>query len=112
MKARLSSGITVELTQKTEYPRTGKITLNVSPSRSAQFVLKLRIPYWSAKTRVKLNGERVKSVSPATYLVLDREWQVGDKVELELDMSLHYWVGEKECEGEGFHLPRSYSDDL
>ncbi len=99
MKARLSSGITVELTQKTEYPRRGKITLNVSPSRSAQFVLKLRIPYWSAKTSVKLNGERVKSVSPATYLVLDREWKVGDKVELELDMSLHYWVGEKECEG-------------
>ena len=99
MKVRLSSGITVELTQKTEYPRTGKITLNVSPSRSAQLALKLRIPYWSAKTSVKLNGERVKSVSPATYLVLDREWKVGDQVELELDMSPHYWVGEKEYEG-------------
>ena len=99
MKTRLSSGVTVELAQETEYPRRGKITLNVSPSRPAQFVLKLRIPYWSSKTRLKLNGERVESVSPATYLVLDREWKVGDKVELELDMSLHYWVGEKECEG-------------
>ena len=99
MKARLSSGVTVELAQKTEYPRRGKIEINVSPSRPAQFVLKLRIPYWSSKTKVKLNGERVKSVSPATYLVLDRKWQVGDKIELELDMSLHYWVGEKECEG-------------
>lgn len=99
MKVRLSSGVNVELAQNTEYPRTGKITLNISPSRSAQFVLKLRIPYWSSKTRVKLNGERVKSVLRATYLVLDREWKVGDKVELELDMSLHYWVGEKECEG-------------
>ena len=99
MKARLSSGVTVELTQKTEYPRTGKVTLNVSPSRPTQFVLNLRIPYWSSKTRVKLNGERVKLVSPATYLALDRKWNAGDKVELELDMSLHYWVGEKECEG-------------
>ena len=99
MKAQLSSGVKVELAQETEYPRTGKITLNVSPSRPVQFILKLRIPYWSSKTRVKLNGERVKSVSPATYLSLDREWNAGDKVELELDMSLHYWVGEKECEG-------------
>ena len=99
MEVRLSSGVTVELMQETEYPRTGKITINVSPSCPAQFVLKLRIPYWSSKTRVKLNGERVKSVSAATYLVLDREWEIGDKVELELDMSLHYWVGEKECEG-------------
>ena len=99
MKARLSSGVTVELAQKTEYPRRGKIEINVSPSRPAQFVLKLRIPYWSSKTKVKLNGERVKSVLAATYLVLDREWNAGDKIELELDMSLHYWVGEKECEG-------------
>ena len=99
MKARLSSGVTVELAQKTEYPRTGKIAINVSPSRPAQFVLKLRIPYWSSNTEVKLNGERVKSVPAATYLVLDREWQVGDKIELELDMSLHYWVGERVCEG-------------
>ena len=50
MKARLSSGVTVELAQKTEYPRTGKIAINVSPSRPAQFVLKLRIPYWSSNT--------------------------------------------------------------
>ena len=99
IKTRLSSGVTVELTQETEYPRTGKITIAVSPSRPAQFVLKLRIPYWPSKTRVKLNGERVKSAPAATYLVLDREWNAGDRIELELDMSLHYWVGEKECEG-------------
>ena len=99
MKTRISSGVTVELAQETEYPRTGKIVINVSPSRPVQFVLKLRIPYWSSKTRVKLNGERVKSVSAATYLVLDREWKVGDQIELDLDMSLHYWVGEKECDG-------------
>ena len=99
MKAQLSSGVTVDLAQETKYPRTGKIAITVSPSRSAQFVLKLRIPYWSSKTKVQLNGERVKLVSAATYFVLDREWQAGDKVELELDMSLHYWVGEKECDG-------------
>ncbi len=99
MKAQLSSEVTIELVQKTEYPRTGKIAINVSPSRPTQLVLKLRIPYWSSKTRIKLNGERVKSVPPATYLVMDREWKVGDKIELELDMSLHDWIGEKECEG-------------
>ena len=71
IKAQLSSGVTVELTQKTEYPRTGKITVNVSSSRPAHFILKLRIPYWSSNTKVKLNGERVKSV-PATYLPLDK----------------------------------------
>ena len=89
----------VKLTQETEYPRNGTITLTVSPSDAARFPLKLRIPYWSAHTQVSINGESVPKVVPGTYLTLDREWTPGDKVTLELDMSPHFWVGENECEG-------------
>lgn len=97
MKTRLSSDVTVELEQETEYPRRGKIALGVSPSRAARFVLKLRIPYWSAHSIVEVNGERVGKVVPGAYLVLDRTWRRGDNVALQLDMSLHYWVGENAC---------------
>ena len=97
MKTRLGSGLSVELKQETEYPRKGGICLRVTPSRAAQFALKLRIPHWSARTRVKVNGEQVRRVQAGAYLELDRKWKRGDRVELELDMSLHYWMGEKEC---------------
>jgi len=97
MKVRLGSGLSVELRQETEYPRRGKIAIQVRPSRGAEFALKLRVPYWSARSRAKVNGERVRGVRAGTYLVLDRKWKRGDRVELDLDMSLHYWVGEKEC---------------
>ena len=90
MKGRLGKGIEVELTQDTEYPRQGKIGIEVKPSKAAAFALKLRIPYWSARSRVVVNGERVKGVKAGTYLTLERK-------ELELDMSFHYWKGEKEC---------------
>ncbi|MCZ6675849.1 MAG: glycoside hydrolase family 127 protein [Candidatus Poribacteria bacterium] len=99
MEIRLASDITVKLEQETTYPREGKIALRVSSSRAAQFALKLRIPYWSNRTTVKVNGEPVNGVAAGTYLALDRQWGRADKVELELDMSPHYWVGEKECEG-------------
>ena len=97
MKGRLGKGIEVELTQDTEYPRQGKIGIEVKPSKAAAFALKLRIPYWSARSRVVVNGERVKGVKAGTYLTLERKWKRGDRVELELDMSFHYWKGEKEC---------------
>ncbi len=98
LEAKLPGG-SVRLVQETEYPRSGQISLRVTPAKTAQFALHLRIPYWSAKTKVRLNGEALRGAQPGTYLKLDRKWKRGDKIELELDMSLHYWAGEQECEG-------------
>jgi len=99
METKLPSGVSVTLGQETDYPRAGRVILRVSPSRSAEFGLKLRIPYWSAKTKVNVNGKAVKGVSPGTYLLLCRKWKRGDVVRIDLDRSFHYWVGEQECDG-------------
>lgn len=86
--------------QKTDYPRSGKITLELHPDYGDQeLAVKLRIPYWSANTQVSVNSQPVENVQAGTYLTVQREWQTGDVIELHLDMSLHYWVGELECEG-------------
>lgn len=98
-KTKLKSGNKLELKQKTSYPIDGNIQLKVSLKESEKFALKLRIPYWSANTVVSLNGKKVYDVQPGTYLTLDRQWKSGDMVEISLDMSLHFWVGEKESAG-------------
>ena len=90
-------GTAVAIRQQTEYPRRGRIALRVEPARAVEFALKLRVPNWSRRTRVKLNGVAVEGVRAGEYLVLARRWRRGDRIELELDMSLHYWRGEKEC---------------
>jgi uncharacterized protein len=99
MLAALPSGRSVCLDQETAYPRTGEVRLRITPERPEGFVLKLRIPYWSAETRVQVNGFEVPGVIPGSYLALDRTWEPGDTVELALDLSLHYWAGERECAG-------------
>ena len=106
-KMKLRSGNKLELKQKTSYPIDGSIQLKVSPKEPERFVLKLRIPYWSANTVVSVNGKKVDGVQPAAYLTLDREWKSGDVVEISLDMSLHFWTGEKESAGKTsiFHGP-------
>jgi len=99
MKAALESGGTVKLVQETAYPVDGLIRLTVEPSRACRFTLKLRIPHWSARTRVRVNGKPIRNVAPGTYCLLDRQWKKGDCVEIRLDMSEHFWVGEQECSG-------------
>jgi len=93
------SGVNVTLMQETEYPRRGRVAIAVSPARRADFALWLRIPYWSKKTRLRLNGRALRNVKPGNYYEIQRTWQRGDRIEIDLDLSLHYWVGEDECAG-------------
>ena len=90
--------IDVVLQQETQYPRVGTIELHVSPATALEFTLKLRIPHWSAKTHVGVNDKMLNNEPPGKYLTLSRKWNPGDTVTIELDMSLHYWLGEKECQ--------------
>lgn len=99
IEAELRRGQKVRLVQQTDYPRSGHIELCVNPSHASEFALKLRIPHWSARTRVRLNGTIIKGVNAGSYLEISRRWRRGDRIEIELDMSLHYWQGEKECRG-------------
>jgi hypothetical protein len=75
------------------------VELIVNPSRATRFTLTVRIPYWSSSTTLSVNGEPVGSVTAGTYCSLDRRWEQGDRVELVLDMSEHFWVGEQQCHG-------------
>ena len=99
IRTRLAGAGEVELIQETEYPRKGRIDIRVNPSRAGEFSLKLRIPYWSRRTRVGLNGTPVRNVKAGSYLEISRKWKRGDSIRIDLDMSLHLWVGEKQYRG-------------
>jgi DUF1680 family protein len=102
----LPSGRRLRLEQETDYPRSGQVRLTVSPEAREQFLLRLRVPHWSAETSARVNGEPFPT-TPGQYLRLEREWQPGDMVELTLDMGLRAWAGERECAGRVslFHGP-------
>ena len=99
MVAKLKPGLSVTIAQQTDYPVDGRIVIRVTPSKAAEFALRLRIPHWSGKTSVRLNGKAVSPVKPGQYAVIDRKWKPNDTIDLKLDLSLHYWTGQKECQG-------------
>jgi len=89
----------IRLKQETDYPKTGIIVVHVTPEDECEFTLKLRIPYWSENTFVSVNGASKIKAIPGSYLALKRRWKRQDRVDIELDMSPHFWVGEREYAG-------------
>ena len=76
----------VSLRQSTSYPESGTINMEISPEKSTEFSLNLRIPDWSKMTTVKVNDKVVDGIISGTYLNITRTWSKGDIVIIELDM--------------------------
>lgn len=98
-RVKTATNQTLSLSQETDYPKTGNVELRLSIDRPERFEINLRIPAWSSNTVVSINGEQASDVRPGSYLALKREWKEGDIIEINLDMSPHYWVGERESLG-------------
>jgi uncharacterized protein len=82
---QLANGTEVRLEQQTDYPVSDQIKLIVTPLKKARFTLALRIPAWSVKTSLSVNGEPLGCNSGA-YAEITREWLPGDQVMLRLDL--------------------------
>lgn len=84
----------ITITQRTNYPIDEDIKITIGLSEPERFILYVRIPSWSEKTSLSVNGEKIKDVSSGRYTPIDREWRNGDVINLTLDFTFHFWAGE------------------
>jgi DUF1680 family protein len=82
------AGQPINIRQETTYPLDGNIRLTVKPKEATKFTLALRIPGWTPKAAIRVNGQPVEiaAIEDKGYARLNRLWQVGDVVELDLEM--------------------------
>lgn len=77
----------IGLKMSTEYPWHGNIALEIIQSDAAPWALSLRLPGWARDSAIAINGQPVDGPKVEKgYIVLDRAWKAGDKVELKLAM--------------------------
>jgi hypothetical protein len=92
--ARVADGEEVTIREETGYPFEDKIRLHISSKNPVTIPLHLRIPGWCSDPELKINGEKASFEVEEGMMVLNRTWQEGDLVELQLPMkvSLNRWV--------------------
>jgi DUF1680 family protein len=83
-------GAAVELRVQSNYPWDGQVTLALGLAAPQQFTLHLRIPGWCQQWRIAINGAPfISAAQPVNgYVAIERTWQPGDLVNLELAMPL------------------------
>ena len=102
-------GVNVTVKQTTNYPNDGNVAVTLNPSESTSFRLKLRIPTWTqdqfvpgnlyrytdstpTKVSLKINGEPIGVHIAKGFVTIERQWNKGDLVTLELPMPVRTTV--------------------
>jgi uncharacterized protein len=78
---QLEDGTGIRIEQQTEYPWRGIVDLTVTPARTAEFSVFVRIPAWSDEASV--GADKPKA---GEYFEIHRRWQAGDKIHIDLAM--------------------------
>jgi DUF1680 family protein len=80
-------GHPLKLSQQTNYPWDGRVTVTIDECPPSKFSLKLRIPEWCDGATIQVNGAATSAqVKSGTYADLHRVWKPGDVVELQMPM--------------------------
>ena len=115
----------LKVRQETNFPQDGKINMNIGAEKPVKLAIKIRYPAWTQNVEVKVNGKKISvKQSPSSYIVVERTWNNGDKIEINYPMSLQvaetndnpdvfaeirsvYWQA---MGTEGMHAPAPFSD--
>ncbi|GGG74716.1 glycoside hydrolase family 127 protein [Edaphobacter dinghuensis] len=89
MNWHLNDGTPVKVAQETNYPWSGDVKITVSPAKPGEFVMYVRVPGWSKKNSVKVNGKEFAGAKPGEYLAIRRQWAENDTIDLSFDMTTH-----------------------
>ena len=100
MKVEKVAGTDVQMVQKTDYPWSGKISMTVNPAESKTFTVYVRIPNRTTSAlyipdttvggliSMSVNGKRLTPRIEHGYAVIRRTWKKGDRIDLELPMTI------------------------
>jgi hypothetical protein len=79
-----------KIRQETRFPESPSTELKIETSQPSRFAVHLRIPSWIAGfATIRVNGKESEIfATPGSYATLLRTWKTGDRVELDLPMTL------------------------
>ncbi|MDL2243871.1 glycoside hydrolase family 127 protein, partial [Bacteroidales bacterium OttesenSCG-928-J19] len=86
-EGKTPKGAKLVISQTTDYPWDGQISLTIEATGKDPYSIFLRIPGWAKEAQIKVNGQtETVAAKPGTYAQINRKWKKGDRVELNFPM--------------------------
>ena len=98
LTTQLLDGSALTLTQTTNYPWEGEVQLSIEECKKGIFDIQIRIPGWAKGSTLSVNGVPVESVLCGEYHVIEREWQAGDSITLNMPLEVKFFEGHPRIE--------------
>lgn len=76
------------------FPESGKLTITVETSKTAEFPLALRVPLWCTNFVAKV-GNTVYKGLPNDFVIITKNWKSGEKISVNFDMPIQQISGGK-----------------
>jgi DUF1680 family protein len=87
LSTKLEDGSIIKLTEQTNYPWDGAITIRFDEAPQKETSVFLRIPGWCHSAKILVNGKIYSTKnSSGEYAEIKRKWSKGDQLKLTLDM--------------------------
>ena len=108
-------GNDLKISQRTNYPMDGKVAIQVSPNKTEEFTMKIRVPGWinneitpsalyqyanelPMNYTVAINGKAITPELNNGYIDITRRWKKDDKIELDFPMRVRQVVANEQVE--------------
>lgn len=99
LATKLADGSSIKLAQETQYPWEGRVSFTIQECKAAPFEILLRIPDWAVGSKIAVNGEAVPvEAQPKSFAQIERNWQAGDVITLDLPLDIHLVEGHPRIE--------------
>jgi DUF1680 family protein len=98
LNTTLLDGSSLSLTQETNYPWEGQVSIAVDNCKSDKFDIAVRIPGWAVGAKLLVNGMEIEGVKNGDYYVISRHWLAGDLIQLSMPMDAKFVEGHPRIE--------------
>tara|TARA_B100001564_G_scaffold60125_1_gene46689 strand:- start:146 stop:2269 length:2124 start_codon:yes stop_codon:yes gene_type:complete len=83
VNAKVGNNTNVSITNKTNYPFSDDLIFEIETDKSDNFPIYFRIPSWSKKSTIMINGKRINTpIEASKFLKINRKWSNGDIVKI------------------------------